>query len=62
MTNADRIRNMSNEELAKELVVPFMFTRGYHANFVFESNHCGQFNDMEEAWKEELKWIESESQ
>ena len=60
MTNADRIRNMSNEELAKEMVVPFMHMCGYLPNCVFHSNHCEQFNDREEAWKEELEWLESE--
>lgn len=34
-TNADRIRNMSDEELAKLLVVPVTFMNGYRADTIF---------------------------
>ena len=50
MTNADRIRAMSDEELAEA----FVFWR---SDWDFET-HTGVFDTKEEAIAEELKWLQ----
>lgn len=56
-TNADRIRSMSDEELARENVVGFTYICGYTPSIVWRSVHAGEFDTKEEAVEAELKWL-----
>ena len=57
-TNADRIRSMSDEELARENVVGFTYICGYPPSIVWRSVHAGEFDTKEEAVEAELKWLQ----
>lgn len=61
MTNADRIRNMVNEELAREFVCSYMSAVGGEAYPIYEAVHDGcQYETRGDAEKAELEWLESE--
>ena len=54
MTNADRIRQMSDEELAVTLMCPAEYDTGFNKN-----NNCNA--EMNRNWcKCTLKWLQSE--
>lgn len=57
-TNADRIRSMSNEELARENVVAFSYMSGYRHDVVWRSVHAGDYDTKEEAIEAELEWLQ----
>lgn len=57
-TNADRIRNMSDEELAKLLVVPVTFMNGYRADTIFKCRDLFDCNSREEAEAANLEWLQ----
>lgn len=57
-TNADRIRGMSDEELARENVVGFTYMCGYRPSHLWRSVHTGEFDTKEEAIKAELEWLQ----
>lgn len=56
-TNADRIRNMSDEELAKLLVFPVTFMNGYRADTIFKCCDLFDCNSREEAEAANLDWL-----
>lgn len=56
--NADRIRGLSDEELARENVVEFTYICGYTPSIVWRSVHAGEFDTKEEAVEAELKWLQ----
>lgn len=56
ITNADRIRSMSDEVLAKELVVPFTYNNGYRVDTAF----CGTFSRYYGDTQEEAEQAELE--
>lgn len=59
ITNYDRIRNMSAEELAKQFVCCYVDT--VTDETVYEAIHDGyQYETREEAEKAELDWLKSE--
>lgn len=55
MTYADKIRQMSDEELAKLLTVSFTYMNGYHADTIFRSISIGDFDTRAEAEKAALE-------
>ncbi|MFQ7247574.1 MAG: hypothetical protein ACLRPH_00700 [Ruminococcus sp.] len=57
-TNADRIRSLNDEELARENVVGFTYICGYTPSIVWRSVHAGEFDTKEEAVEAELKWLQ----
>ena len=57
-TNADRIRGMSDEELARKNVVGFTYVCGYRSSHLWRSVHAGEFDTKEEAIKAELEWLQ----
>lgn len=58
-TNADRIRAMTNEELAKERIDRIdMYTNSPAKEFI--GDFCGIVNSEEEAIKKELEWLQEE--
>ena len=61
MTNADRIREMTNEELAEQFVCSYMSIVDGEAYPIYEAVHEGcQYETREDAEKAELEWLESE--
>lgn len=56
--NADRIRKMTDEELAEQFVCGFTYINGYHASTLWRSVHAGEYDTKEEAIQEELKWLQ----
>lgn len=61
-TNADRIRGMSDAELARENVVGFTYMCGYRPSHLWRSVHAGEFDTKEEAIKEELEWLQQSAE
>lgn len=60
-TNADRIREMTNEELAEQFVCSYMSIVDGEAYPIYEAVHEGcQYEAREDAEKAELEWLESE--
>lgn len=58
-TNADRIRSMSDEELAKERIDRIdAYTKSDLKEFI--GDFAGIVNSEEEAIKKELEWLQSE--
>lgn len=57
-TNADRIRSLNDEELARENVVGFTYMCGYRPSSLWRSVHAGEFDTKEEAVEAELKWLQ----
>ena len=55
VTRADRIRSITDEELAEEFVQSFFYVNGYRTNHVYLSKHCGEFDTKKDA--EEFKGI-----
>lgn len=56
-TNADRIRAMSDEDLAKERIDRIdMYTNSPAKEFI--GDFCGIVNSEEEAIKKELEWLQ----
>lgn len=56
-TNADRIRGLNDEELARENVVGFTYMCGYRPSGLWRSVHAGEFDTKEEAIEAELEWL-----
>lgn len=57
LTNADRIRIMSDEELAEQNVRKKYECDGWECFSVFITSDGEQFGDVEEAYKHELEWL-----
>lgn len=58
MTNADRIRAMSDEELAEQNVRKKYECDGWECFSVFITSDGEQFGDAGEAYKHELEWLQ----
>lgn len=58
MTNADRIRSMSDEELAKANVRQKCEWNSWECWSVYITSDGEQFGDAEEAYKHELEWLQ----
>lgn len=59
-TNAERIRSMSDEELAKMAAIPFMFMSGYTPAIIYRGGFSGiDYDTREEAEDGELEWLRS---
>lgn len=57
-TNADRIRGLNDEQLAKFLVVPVTFMNGYRADTIFRCHDSIDCISREEAERENLEWLQ----
>lgn len=57
MTNADKIRNMTDEELA-ELLLVNAYEHG--AEYDYVGHFLGYTNNKEDAIRKELEWLKSE--
>ena len=58
-TNADKIRSMSDEELAKNSVVPFTYLNGYRSDTIFFGVNTRYYADtVEEAVRVEMEWLQ----
>lgn len=58
MTNADKIRNMTDEELAELLLVD-AYEHG--AEYGYVGHFLGHTHNKEEAIKRELEWLKSKA-
>lgn len=56
MTNAEKIKSMSNLELAEERVC--IIADDYGTLIYYTS--CGNFDNLQDAINDELKWLNSE--
>ena len=62
MTNVNRIRAMSDEELAEMGVMPFMYMSGYHSNTFYRGAYSGMdYDTHDEAYAGELEWLRAEN-
>lgn len=57
-TNADKIREMSDSELAKLLVTPVTFMNGYRVDTIFKCMDLFDCNTREEAELANLEWLQ----
>lgn len=57
MTYADKIRQMSDEELAKLLTVSFTYMNGYRPDTIFRCTGIGDFDTREEAEEAALEML-----
>lgn len=60
MTNFERIKGMSVDELAELSVSSFAYMSGYKADTLFRGHNGIDYCTREEAVMAELEWIESE--
>lgn len=61
MTNADKIRNMSDEELAETYVDFFCYGGVLNQAIAYKTKHTHQaFSEEKYAIKAELEWLKSE--
>lgn len=57
MTNYEKIKSLTVEEMAKFNVKPFCYMNGYRASVDFYTTDQHIFNTREEAEEYELKWL-----
>lgn len=62
MKNADKIRNMTIEELAEISVYAFTYMTGYRADTIFRGHDGVDYSTKEDAMLAEIKWLNSEEQ
>lgn len=61
ITNADKIRQMSDKELAKFLVMSFTYQNGYRVDTIFRGHGSPDCETREEAETIELQWLKMEA-
>lgn len=60
MTNYEKIKGMSVEELAELGVYSFTYMSGYRADTLFRGHNGIDYSTKEEAVRAEKEWLESE--
>ena len=60
MTNAERIRNLTDKELAETYIYSDSFFSNFESGICYRSIHGGMSCRREEVIKEELEWLKSE--
>lgn len=61
ITNADKIRQMSDEELAEFLVMSFTYQNGYRVDTIFRGHDSPDCETREEAEILQLQWLKMEA-
>lgn len=60
MTNYERLKSMSIEEMARQNIKPVMVNIGYQLHTIFITSDGYQSEDKYEAFEQELEWLKSE--
>lgn len=62
MTNLEKIRKMTVDELVKQNVRPFTYMNGYKTDTEFHTSDNSIFDTRDEAEEYEHKWLNSEAE
>lgn len=57
MTNYEKLKSLTVEEMAHLNVKSFMYMRGYMPDVEFHTTDCSIFDTREEAIEHEKKWL-----
>lgn len=60
MTNRDKIRNMTIEELAELSVFAFTYMSGYRTNTVYRGHDGVDYDTKDDAIHAEIQWLNDE--